>query len=55
MAYEALPYVRRNRNRYILVLRGTALAAAITNGDEIEVIEVQNENLGGVGEDSVNA
>jgi hypothetical protein len=44
---------RRNRNRYVLVLQGAELQSAITGGDVIEVIEVQNEEVGGVGEDSV--
>jgi hypothetical protein len=43
----------RNSNRYRLVLTGSAITDAIAAGDVIEVIEYQNEELGGVGQGSV--
>jgi hypothetical protein len=43
----------RNRNRYRLVLTGSAITDAIAAGDVIEVIEYQKEELGGVGQGSV--
>ena len=43
----------RNNNQYRLILTGQALMDAINNAAPIMVVEIQNESVGGVGNDSV--